>query len=149
MIYTNHRILFIAIFLILFTGCPVHEDEDQYNGDYVIVQQRVAEAHGYTMIRKISVPKQVQMIKDITSTIKQNNIEAEMIRPPDYKFYFENDENAAASNRVIYDLWISPNQNQVEIIVESQSTYVQLDKTQSAKLFELLTGEALSGQVKK
>jgi hypothetical protein len=42
-----------------------------------------------------------------------------------------------------YFLWISPNKDKVELIVEGKSMYVQLNQKKSKQLFETLTGKKL------
>lgn len=126
------------------TGCSM--GEIQSKGDQVIIQQSVDESNKYTLLREITDPTQVQAIRNITASIPSNNTIADMVRPPDYKFFFENNKSSSDKS-VIYNLWISPHQDQVEIIIESKPTYVQLTKKKSAKLFELITGEKLPGYV--
>jgi hypothetical protein len=45
---------------------------------------------------------------------------------------------------LLYELWISPNNEQVELVIDIESKYVQLNKNKSAELFEILTGKKLS-----
>lgn len=135
----------MAFLLICLTSCTMNAIQPK--GDQVTVQKRVAETSDYTLLHTINNPKQVQSIRNIASTIQTNNVIADMVRPPDFKFFFKNKERAPSDKNIVYDLWVSPNEDQVEIIIEGQHTYVQLDKKQSANLFELLTDEKLPGNI--
>ncbi|WP_079693952.1 MULTISPECIES: hypothetical protein [unclassified Paenibacillus] len=135
----------ITLLFMCLTGCSA--DNIQSKGNQVIVQQPVESSNQYTLYRKITDPAQVQAIRNITASIPSNNTIADMVRPPDYKFFFEKKNTDFSDKSVIYNLWISPHQDQVEIIIESKPTYVQLTKKKSAKLFELITGEKLPGYV--
>ncbi|MFE6170256.1 hypothetical protein ACQKND_23080 [Viridibacillus arvi] len=43
---------------------------------------------------------------------------------------------------MLYEIWISPNKDIVDVVVGSE--YVQLNEEDSTNLFEILTGEKLS-----
>lgn len=47
---------------------------------------------------------------------------------------------------MLYELWISPDKDKVELIIDAGNMYVQLDRNKSAELFESLTGKKLSDQ---
>ncbi|MDR9746615.1 hypothetical protein P4H27_12700 [Paenibacillus taichungensis] len=135
----------MTLLFMCLTGCSA--DNIQSKGNQVIVQQPVENSNQYTLYRKITDPAQVHAIRSITRSIRSNHIIADMVRPPDYKFFFEKKNTTSSDKSDIYNLWISPHQDQVEIIIESKPTYVQLTKEKSAKLFELITGEKLPGYV--
>lgn len=59
---------------------------------------------------------------------------------PHYKFYLKENEESG-SKKLIYDLWISPDKDKVELIIEGESKYAQLTNSKSAELFEKITGE--------
>lgn len=63
-----------------------------------------------------------------------------MTQTPHYKFQFEDNNQLIGSN---YDLWISPDKDQVELVIENQEKYIQLNKNQSAELVEFITESQL------
>ena len=69
-----------------------------------------------------------------------------MARPADYRFGFRFKNPDIEAKAVLYELWISPNKDKVELVIDAESKYAQLDKNKSALLFEILTGEKLSEQ---
>ncbi|MNN66664.1 hypothetical protein D3C81_1822540 [compost metagenome] len=60
--------------------------------------------------------------------------------PPDYQFYFMNNDEDK-SNHENVSLWISPDRNKVALIFDGK--YIQLNEENSNKLFEILTGKKL------
>lgn len=139
----KHFIVFIGIFLILITGCS---NEIKNEGNEIIVQKRVGEENKYEHFREITDDNAVQQVKDILDGINWENAKVDMAYPPHYKFHFEGTNEQAEANKLIYYLWISPNKDKVELIVVGESKYAQLNKSKSAKLFELITGGKLTNE---
>ena len=67
-----------------------------------------------------------------------------MAYPPDYKFSFRFNNPNIEAKAVLYQLWITPNKDKVELI--GANRYVRLDESMSAELFEIVTGELLTDQ---
>ena len=63
-----------------------------------------------------------------------------MTQPPYYTFQFEDNNQLISSS---YDLWISLDKDQVELVIKDQEKYVQLNKSQSAELFAFITESQL------
>lgn len=135
--YWKHFIIFIGIFFIFITGCS---NGIEIEGNEIVVQKRVGEENKYEEFRKITDEKEVQKVKDILADIDWENAVVDMISPPHYKFCFVDTQ----TELVMFDLWISPNNDQVELVIDSESKYAQLDKDNSAKLFKMITGTELS-----
>lgn len=128
---------FIAIILVLTVGCSYGFKNKE---NKIVFEQLVGEtAHG-----EIKDSKEVQKVKDILDNICWENAKVNMSHPPEYTFYFEDTKEKQKTTDVIYDLWISPNRDKVELVIESQSKYVQLDKEKSAELFKIIMGKSLS-----
>jgi hypothetical protein len=138
-------IFFISMFLVLITGCAngISNERNKINnqGDKIIVEKRVGEADKYEYYSEIKDSKEVENVKDVLNNITWENAAVSMAYPPHYKFYFE-DTNSKSSG-VIYELWISPDKGRTELVVDSASEYVHLNKEVSKKLFKIITGKEL------
>lgn len=86
----------------------------------------------------------VQQVKDIVANIDWENTQVSMVRPPDYRFGFQYKNPNIESKTVLYELWISPNKDKVELVIDAESKYAQLDKKKSDILYKLITDEKLS-----
>ncbi|WP_212972510.1 hypothetical protein [Bacillus sp. J14TS2] len=70
--------------------------------------------------------------------VKPNlNAKVEMEHLPDYRFSFHYKNPNIEAKAVLYEFWISPNKDKVEPVIDAESKYAQLDKNESALLFEL------------
>lgn len=139
--YLKVLIASFGISSILLAGCsnPIGNTEEN-----VAVQKRVGEENEYEDFKEITNSKQVQQVKEILNDIDWKNAKVNMVHPPDYRFSFRFKNPNIEAKSVLYDLWISPNKDKVELVMDTESNYAQLDKNNSAILFEILTGEKLS-----
>lgn len=129
---------FIGIFLLFIAGCSKESSNElQHEGNKILVEQRVGEKNKYEAYKEITDDSTVQKARDILDSVSWENAKVRMVYPPHYKFRFvaENEQS-----EFIYHLWISPNKDKVELIIEGENKYVQLSKSKSAKLFETITG---------
>jgi len=136
-----HKFLFaiVAFSLLLLIGCSKGiEDEEQR----IEVQKR--SGNEYEKFKVVEDAKKVERVKQILTRINWQNAEVSMSRPSDYQFFFQFKNPAILAKAVLYSVWISPNNEQVEI-VKGDSQYAQLTREDSARLFELLTGDNLTG----
>lgn len=131
-------IIFISILLFLMVGCT---NGIKNEGNKIIVEKRVGEEDKYEHYTDITDSEEVKKTKDILGNIPWKNAEVNMISPPHYKFYFE-DANEKTSE-IVYELWISPDKGRIELVVDSASKYVHLNKEMSAVLFKVITGKYL------
>lgn len=132
---------FIGIISIFIVGCSnVINTEEQY----VEVQKRIGDENKYEDFREITDNEQVQKVKDILNDIDWENAKVDMAQPADYRFIFQFENPEIEAKAVSYELWISPNKDKVELVIDAESKYIQLDKSKSAELFEILTGGKLS-----
>jgi hypothetical protein len=130
-------IVFMGIISMFIVGCS----NDIKDGEQSIeVQKRIGDKNNYEEFKVITDNEQVKKVKEILNDIDWENVKVDMARPADYRFSFPNPE----AKVVLYELWISPNKDEVEIVIDAQSKYIHLDKKRSTKLFEILTGEKLS-----
>lgn len=139
-------IVFIAIFLILVVGCSkeIINEEIKNEGNKIVVDKRVGEVDKYEYFNEIDDAEEVQKVKDILDNISWENIQVSMVHPPDYKFHFEDTYKEQKSNGLIYELWISPYKNNVELVAVGKIKYIQLNREKSAELFKIIIGKDLA-----
>lgn len=157
----SNKILIVLIVLILtlIVGCSnpttnnsgkssknkiapkIHFNKTQ---NKVVVEKQTNEKNNYEIYNEIKDRKKVKDIKEILSNINFTNAIVDMAYPPHYKFHLEDSNKKQKSNEPIYELWISPNKNQIELVLDPSGRYVQLSKEKSQKLFQLLTGKDLN-----
>ncbi|MFJ5718130.1 hypothetical protein [Neobacillus sp. NPDC093127] len=137
-------IAFIGFISIFIVGCSnVKEHEEQI----IEVQKRIGDEIKYEDFNEITKNEQVQKVKEILDDIDWQNAKVDMVRPADYQFSFHFTNPKIKQEKIdLYELWISPNKDKVELVIDAASRYIQLDKDKSADLFEIITGEKLSGQ---
>lgn len=134
-------IVLIAIFLFLVTGCANGiENEEQK----IEVQKRIGDENQYENYKEITNNEQVQEVKKILDNVDWENAKVSMAHPPDYRFVFQYKNLEIEAKAVLYELWISPNKDKVEIVIDAESKYSQLNEGDSTVLFEILTGKKLS-----
>lgn len=134
----NYLIVFIGVISLFTAGCfSVTKNEEQY----IKVEKRVGDENKYEDFKKITAKTKVQKVKDILEDSDWENAKVSMVRPPDYRFVFQFKNPEIKVKAVLYELWISPNKDQVELVIDAQSKYIQLDKKKSASLIEILTSE--------
>ncbi|MDQ1143815.1 hypothetical protein QE429_000642 [Bacillus sp. SORGH_AS 510] len=134
----NYLIVFIGIISLFAAGCNgVTKNEEQY----IKVEKRVENEDKYEDFKKITANTKVQKVKDIIENSDWENAKVSMVRPPDYRFVFQFKNPEIKAKAVLYELWISPKKDQVELVIDAQSKYIQLDKKKSASLIKILTSE--------
>ncbi|KMQ00964.1 hypothetical protein ACWOMK_17540 [Bacillus thuringiensis] len=133
----NLSVVFIAIVIFIVTGCSnIIGNEDQT----IKVQKRVNDT--YEDLRVVTDNKQVRQVKKILNDAHFENKKVEMSRPADYHFIFQFKNPKIEAKAVLYQIWISPNKDKIEIIA-GNSQYVQLEGENAATLFQIVTGEKL------
>ncbi|WHY87174.1 hypothetical protein QNH39_04755 [Neobacillus novalis] len=137
-------IAFIGLISIFIVGCSnVNENEEQI----IEVQKRIGDVIKYEDFNEITKNEQVQKVREILDDIDWQNAKVDMARPADYRFSFHFTNPKIQLEKIdLYELWISPNKDKVELVIDAASRYIQLDKDKSAELFEIITGEKLSDQ---
>jgi hypothetical protein len=130
-----------GILSILIAGCanPIGNEEQN-----IVVQKHISEENKYEDFKEISDSKQVQQVIEIINDIQWESAKVDRGRPADYRFIFQFKNPNIEAKAVLYELWISPNKDKVELVIGVESKYAQLEKNKSAELFEIITGEKLS-----
>ncbi|MFS0781243.1 hypothetical protein [Bacillus sp. 1P06AnD] len=130
-----------AIFVIMsifIAGCSNSSDKEE---QYINVQKRIG--NEYEDFNDITNKDEVQKVKDILHKSEWEHRKVDMARPADYRFIFQYKNPGIAAKAIVYELWIIPNKDQVEL-VRGDSEYIQLDKKRSAELVEIITGNKIS-----
>ncbi|MGE7943848.1 hypothetical protein ACQKNB_17355 [Lysinibacillus xylanilyticus] len=130
----------MGLILIFIAGCSDVRNEEQK----IEVQMRIGDENNYEDFKEITDHEQVQKVQKILDDIDWENAKVDMAHPADYIFDFQFNNPEIEAKAVLYKLWISPNKDKVELVIDAQSKYSQLDKKKSGELFEILTGEKLA-----
>jgi len=132
-------IVFISMLLIsLIIGCS---NGIKNVGDKIVVEKQINGENKYEFYNEIKDSKDVQNAKNILNRIKWENAQVNMVHPAEYKFHFEDTKSKTSGE--VYALWISPNKDKIELVIDSKIKYVQLDKEKSKELFKIITGKNL------
>jgi hypothetical protein len=123
-------------------GCSnssdVKEGTDQ--GQTIEVQRLNGDGDKYEVFKVVTNEEQVNKGKKLLDDLRWEDAKVSMVRPADFRFSFPNPE----AKVVLYELWIVPNMELAELVINAESKYVKLRTNESADLFELLTGKKLS-----
>ncbi|MDM5248126.1 MULTISPECIES: hypothetical protein [unclassified Lysinibacillus] len=136
----KYLITFIGIMLILITGCSDIRNEEQK----IEVQKRIGDESNYEDFKEITDNEQVQKVQEIVDDIDWENAKVDRARPADYRFVFQFKNPEIEAKAVLYELWISPNKDKVELAIDAENKHSQLDEKKSEELFAILTGEKLA-----
>lgn len=126
---------------ILITGCSNLIGNEEQN---IKVQKRVVDVNNYEDFKVITNKEKVQKVRELLDNIDWEHTKVDMVRPADYRFIFQFKNPDINGKAVLYELWISPNKDKVELTVNAESKFVQLDKNHSEELYEILIGGKLS-----
>ena len=66
-----------------------------------------------------------------------------MKSPPEYKFYLVDSKDII--NSQVYGLWVSPNRDKIELVIDSEGKYIQLNEENSENLSKIIIGTSLNG----
>ncbi|PTQ55160.1 MAG: putative Lipoprotein [Candidatus Carbobacillus altaicus] len=114
---------------------------------YINVQKRIGDEAYYEDINVITDREQVQKVKQIINKIEWKiGVKLKMDRPADYRFTFQYTNPEVKEHERLYEIWLNPYKDRLQLIIDSESKYAIADKINSAELFEILTGEKLSDQ---
>ncbi len=131
-------IIFISVFLLIVVGCS---NGIENKGNMIGVEKRVGEEDKYEHYNDITDSEEVKKVKDILDNITWKDGAVNMVSPPHYKFYFEDDNGK--TSEIVYELWISPDKGKVELVIDSETKFVKISEPVSVELFKLITGNEL------
>lgn len=134
---TTQKLLFVIV-VMLFTivaGCSnaiVNEDQK------IELQMLVDEENNYKDFKEITDQDDVRKVKEIVFNIEWKKTGVQMDQPADYRFIFQYMNPNIEAKAATYKIWISPNDDIVEIVMEDDS-YAKLNSEDSRILIEILT----------
>ncbi|MGE7770595.1 hypothetical protein ACQKMK_08625 [Viridibacillus arvi] len=137
---TKTLLFSLAMILFVITGCSNGMVDLEKK---IEVDKRIGNENEYEEFKEITDSKQVQKVKEILDMVDWENAKVDMERSADYRFVFQFKNDKMSAKAVLYEIWISPNKDKVEV-VRGDDQYVQLNVENSTDLFEILTGEKLS-----
>ncbi|MGG0720152.1 hypothetical protein ABE096_21605 [Robertmurraya massiliosenegalensis] len=122
----------LLIILLLFIGGCGQKDVVNFNEDSTLVIESLVNSADYEVTNEIKDKETVQKVIDILKGAKwQKNVEVNMESEPDLKL------------NKIYHIWISPQENILEIIDTNNKNYGSFSKTDSSSLYKILIGKEL------
>ncbi|MBJ8105899.1 MULTISPECIES: hypothetical protein [Bacillus cereus group] len=134
----NLIVVFIAICIFIVTGCSnILGNEDQR----IEVQKRIGD--DYEDLNVVTDKNQVLQVKKILNEIHFENKKVEMSRSADYHFVFQFKNPKIEAKAELYQIWISPNKDKVEVMA-GDNRYAQLEGKNAVTLFLIVTGEKLA-----
>ncbi|MEA3318377.1 MAG: hypothetical protein U9Q88_00005 [Bacillota bacterium] len=138
----RYLVVFMILISMVVAGCSnssdVKEVTDQ--GQTIEVQRLNGDGDKYEVFKVVTNEEQVNKGKKLLDDLRWEDAKVSMVRPADFRFSFPNPE----AKVVLYELWIGPNMELAELVINAESKYVKLGTNESAELFELLTGKKLS-----
>ncbi|AFQ11677.1 TPA: hypothetical protein ACG05V_001914 [Bacillus pacificus] len=135
----NWSLVMISICIFIITGCSTGlENEEQR----IEVQKNIGD-NEYEDFKVVTDNNEVMQVKKILKDTTFENKKVEMSRPADYHFVFQFKNSKIEAKAVLYQIWISPNKDKVEII-SGGNRYAQLEEKNAATLFRIVTGEKLA-----
>ncbi|EEK99892.1 hypothetical protein bcere0013_29550 [Bacillus cereus BDRD-ST26] len=128
----------ISICIFIITGCSTGlENEEQR----IEVQKDIGD-NEYEDFKVVTDNNEVMQVKKILKDTTFENKKVQMSRPADYHFIFQFKNPKIEAKAVLYQIWVIPNKDKIEIIA-GNSQYVQLEGKNAATLFQIVTGEKL------
>ncbi|MGZ9772398.1 hypothetical protein ACXY7N_17395 [Bacillus toyonensis] len=134
----NLSFVFIAICIFIITGCSnILGNEEQR----IEVEKYIGD-NEYEDLKVVTENDEVLQVKKILNDTNFENKKVEMSRPGDYRFIFQFKNPKIEAKAVLYQIWISPNKDKVEIKA-GDNQYAQLEGKHAATLFRIVSGEKL------
>ncbi len=134
----NWPLVMISIYIFIITGCSIGlENEEQR----IEVHKNIGD-NEYEDFKVVTDNNEVMQVKKIlkdTTFLKIKKVE--MSRPADYHFVFQFKNPKIEAKAVLYQIWISPNKDKVEII-SGGNRYAQLEEKMRLLCFGLLQGKS-------
>ncbi|PGA35490.1 hypothetical protein [Bacillus wiedmannii] len=134
----NLSLVFITICIFIVTGCSnIVGNEDQR----IQVQKCIGD-NEYEDLKVVKDNNEVLQVKKILNDTTFEDKKVEMSRLADYHFIFQFKNPKIEAKAVLYQIWVSPNKDKIEIKA-GDNRYAQLEGKHAATLFQIVTGEKL------
>lgn len=137
MLFCYWPLVMISIYIFIITGCSIGlENEEQR----IEVHKNIGD-NEYEDFKVVTDNNEVMQVKKILKDTTFENKKVEMSRPADYHFVFQFKNSKIEAKAVLYQIWISPNKDKVEII-SGGNRYAQLEEKMRLLCFGLLQGKS-------
>lgn len=133
--------IFIAILIILGLGACTTDIAGNEKQN-IVVEKQVGNEDKYEEFNKVTDTKQVEEVRGILRDVHWKDAQVDFIRPPGYRFMYEFKNPNIDTKAMLHQVWISPMKDELEVM-QGTDEYAKLTKEDSARLFEILTGESL------
>lgn len=107
-------------------------------GDSLQLRISLPQGQEFALAKTITDRQTVNEALRILSQIPWENAKVSMSRPPDYKIETVNPDPTASYEPVLYDLWITPQKDQFEVVIEGQSKYGKIPQADSVRLLAIM-----------
>ncbi|MGH0924867.1 hypothetical protein [Bacillus pacificus] len=139
MLFCYWPLVMSSICIFIITGCSTGLESEEQR---IEVQKNIGD-NEYEDFKVVTDNNEVMQVKKILKDTTFENKKVEMSRPADYHFVFQFKNPKIEAKAVLYQIWISPNKDKVEII-SGGNRYAQLEEKNAATLFRIVTGEKLA-----
>jgi hypothetical protein len=113
--------------LIFVVGCQQQAAEMK---TLIIEKQSGVKGH-YKKIKEIKVKDKIETVLDLFLSANWENAEVSMHHPPNFKI------------NNLYDIWITPQKNRLEVGIRGKSKYTKLSEKDSQTLYKIMTDTKL------
>lgn len=100
------------------------------------ISQRIDQ--NYKMLKKIEEPETVKNLLDILTNTPYIDAKVTMSRHPDYKIKVVSVESAVKDESTVYWIWVIPDKNVVEVVIEDQHKYGKVPEENTKIILEIL-----------
>jgi len=126
---------FLLFLMITLVSCDQNKPSSEQNLNLHISKP---DRQGYSIYKKIDDYETVYMVLDILQNVSWNTAKVSMSRQPDYKILTVNIDPTVSYESVTYAVWLSPNKDTLEVIIEGYSKYGKVSKVNTKKLLSVL-----------
>lgn len=129
---------------VLLIGCSkepieqISEKHIEYLEQNLNLHISKPEGQNYTVYKKIEDNETVKTVLDILLNVPWENAKVLMSRQPDYKIRTVNIDQVVSYEPATYAVWLSPNKDILEVIIEGQSKYGKVAKDDVIKILSIL-----------
>ena len=127
--------LFVLVFVLVGYNMITHVKKP-IDFKNLVIEKQIGTKDSYKKTKKISDQDTIEAFYDILVRANWENAKVSMEHPPTYRI------------NNLYDIWITPQQNQLEIVINGKNKYTKLTKKDSKLLFEMMVNKKL-GETQK
>ena len=95
----------------------------------LFIEKRIGTENQYEKSKEITYKEKIEKALNILQKADWENAKAQMAHPPDFKI----------NNK--YLIWLTPQMDMLEVIIQGQNKYTKLSKMDSKILYEIITNE--------